>query len=245
MLAANRDERYDRPAQHFTVLREDRPRTLGGKDLVAGGTWLAVNEYGVVAGLTNTPSREGPDPSKRSRGELPLLLTAYSSAEKGVEAFVHQVQSGVYNETRLIVCDRDHLFYIELPGSGAPVVKELPPGLHVLENAPLEEQSSKARLVEGLLSDYLGSAEDLWRALPNAVASHAVAAPTREEIAQSRGLSRWPSTRSPCVHSEGYGTRSSMLLRVAKAASVPTEIMIHRGPPCTTALHDVTSAWAH
>ena len=77
-IAANRDERYDRPAQSFTVLRERDPRVVGGRDSYAGGTWLAVNEYGVIAGLTNTPAANGRDASKRSRGEwvvpTPLVM---------------------------------------------------------------------------------------------------------------------------------------------------------------------------
>jgi uncharacterized protein with NRDE domain len=60
VVGANRDERLDRPATAMTVLRSEHPRILGGRDEVAEGTWLAVNEYGVVAGLTNRPAREGP-----------------------------------------------------------------------------------------------------------------------------------------------------------------------------------------
>ncbi len=56
VVAANRDERLDRPAQALCVLQEERPRILGGRDDLAGGTWLAVNEHGVVAGLTNRPA---------------------------------------------------------------------------------------------------------------------------------------------------------------------------------------------
>ena len=63
IVAANRDERFDRPAVPITVLRERRPRILGGRDELAGGTWLAVNEHGVVAGLTNQPSFNGRDPA--------------------------------------------------------------------------------------------------------------------------------------------------------------------------------------
>lgn len=240
-LAANRDERYDRPTQPFTVLREEYPRALGGKDLVAGGTWLAVNERGVVAALTNTPSPDGPDPSKRSRGEVPMLLTAYESAEESVEAFLNQERRGAYNSARLLVGDRDRLYYVELSGSDAPTAQELPPGLHVLENAPLEEPSSKASFVACLLADSLDSAENLWSMLPTVVASHESAIPRPDEILRAQGPSMWRATRSPCVHTEGYGTRSSILLRVAKDSSVPTEVLVSEGPPCTTSFNGVTT----
>ncbi|TML39468.1 MAG: NRDE family protein [Actinobacteria bacterium] len=51
IVAANRDELLDRPAVAMTVLQAHGPRILGGRDELAGGTWLAVNEAGVVAGL--------------------------------------------------------------------------------------------------------------------------------------------------------------------------------------------------
>ena len=79
VVAANRDEFLARPASGVTVLR-DAPRTLGGRDAVGGGTWLAVNLRGVVAALTNTPLPGAPDPARRSRGELPLLLTEHATA---------------------------------------------------------------------------------------------------------------------------------------------------------------------
>ena len=62
-----------RPAEAITVLRGAAPRILGGRDELAGGTWLAVNSAGVLAGLTNQPSASR-DPAKRSRGELPLAV---------------------------------------------------------------------------------------------------------------------------------------------------------------------------
>jgi uncharacterized protein with NRDE domain len=81
VLGANRDERMDRPAVAATVLRPVGPRIIGGLDEETGGTWLALNEHGVVAGLTNRPSPDGRDPSKRSRGELPLALADTTTPE--------------------------------------------------------------------------------------------------------------------------------------------------------------------
>jgi uncharacterized protein with NRDE domain len=41
MVAANRDEFYERPSLAMTVLREHRPRILGGWDDLAGGAlWV-------------------------------------------------------------------------------------------------------------------------------------------------------------------------------------------------------------
>src|SRR4051794_2399277 len=45
VIAANRDEDYDRPtrAAHFW---EDAPNILGGRDALHGGSWLAVTRTG-------------------------------------------------------------------------------------------------------------------------------------------------------------------------------------------------------
>jgi uncharacterized protein with NRDE domain len=86
VVAANRDEDPARPAVAMTVLRPAGPRILGGRDEQAGGTWLAINEHGVMAGLTNRPGRtEGP--GRRSRGELPLALARFATAQEAVDAF--------------------------------------------------------------------------------------------------------------------------------------------------------------
>ena len=106
LVAANRDERMDRPARSLCVLHDRDPRILGGRDELAGGTWLAVNEHGVVAGLTNRPSPGGRDPTKRSRGELPLLLAGHRTADAGLDELLSVVQPGAYNPAWLLVGDR-------------------------------------------------------------------------------------------------------------------------------------------
>ena len=71
VIAANRDEFLDRPAGEPTTLLE-KPHVVGGKDLKAGGTWLGISEYGIVAGLLNRRAGNGGNPDARSRGWLCL-----------------------------------------------------------------------------------------------------------------------------------------------------------------------------
>lgn len=160
VVAANRDERYARPSQSMTVLRPSDPRTLGGRDEVAGGTWLAVNEHGVIAGLTNCPTPRGSDPTKRSRGELPLLLTAFDNAPDAVDCVVARVRPDDYNPCWLLVGDRRSLFYVDMTGSSGPGgaggadrvrVRQLTSGLHVLENRPVDRYSAKAAAVAAMV----------------------------------------------------------------------------------------------
>ena len=152
IVAANRDERYDRPAVAMTTLREAQPRVLGGRDEVAGGTWLAVNEFGVVAGLTNVPSPRGRDTTKRSRGELPVALAAHPDAASAVAWICATVDPSDYNPCWLLVGDRESLSYVDLTGGPRPAARPLPAGSYVLENAPLLPQSPKAGHVAGLIT---------------------------------------------------------------------------------------------
>ena len=52
VIAANRDESYDRPTRASHAWEED-PRVIGGRDLRAGGSWLAVRRDGRFAAVTN------------------------------------------------------------------------------------------------------------------------------------------------------------------------------------------------
>ncbi|NVN29867.1 NRDE family protein, partial [Endobacter medicaginis] len=70
-VAANRDERLDRPwtppGRHWPV----QPDAFGPRDDLVGGSWLTVNEAGVVGAVMNRSGSLGPAPGKRSRGDLP------------------------------------------------------------------------------------------------------------------------------------------------------------------------------
>ena len=107
VVGANRDECFERPTTTMTVLSHATPRIIGGRDEQAGGTWLAVNEYGVVAGLTNRPAAGGRDPAKRSRGELPLWLAGHRHAATAAEGFFAEFDPGDFNPCWLLVGDRE------------------------------------------------------------------------------------------------------------------------------------------
>ena len=52
IVAANRDEFYERPAAPANFWQE-HPFLLAGKDLKAGGTWMGITEGGKFAAITN------------------------------------------------------------------------------------------------------------------------------------------------------------------------------------------------
>ena len=84
LIAANRDEKLNRPwlppARHWP----DRPDVYGGKDLLKGGTWLAINDFGVVAAVLNREGSLGPKEGLRTRGELPLEALDHADADTAI-----------------------------------------------------------------------------------------------------------------------------------------------------------------
>ena len=81
IVAANRDERHARPAAPAEWW-PDPPHVLGGRDLEAGGTWLAVDRRARFAAVTNIrdPDRR---PGLRSRGSLVVDYLAGGASAAG------------------------------------------------------------------------------------------------------------------------------------------------------------------
>ncbi len=245
VVAANRDERLDRPACSIGVLRDAAPRILGGRDYLAGGTWLATNENGVVAGLTNRPSPGGRDTTKRSRGELPLMVAAATSAAEGVASLCRTVEPGQYNPAWLLAGDRQSLFYVEVAADRAPVVHQLAPGLHVLENVALDQPSVKVDRVRSHLATAQSAGASLPVALRQVLADHTLPPGADSESVAVGEVIRRTATLACCVHTDDYGTRSAAMVAVPRAADAAPEMLVADGPPCAAAFREATSLWSH
>jgi uncharacterized protein with NRDE domain len=230
IIGANRDEVLERPSTAVTVLDDGPPRIVGGRDELSGGTWLAVNQHGVCAGLTNQPLGNAKDPSKRTRGELPLFLARHATAAEAVDTLLSAHSPAEYNGSWLLVGDRTSLFFIDFTGTAGGTAVALPPGIHVLENRALDEPSPKVDLVRaalGAAADGDGVAEAFRRVLTDHTNPEAEERPNAAN----------------CVHLEAFGTRSSCLVRVATGTRMP-RVWVADGPPCTTPYADVSGLWA-
>ncbi len=240
-MAANRDELLARGATAMTVLGDGPPRVLGGRDHAAGGTWLAVNERSVVGGLTNRPSGRR-DPARRSRGEWPLFLAGFDTAREAADAFVSAFTPADFNPGWVLVGDGRELLYIDMTVRSARPVG-LEPGIHILENRPLDGPSSKVDLVRRQLrgiESVRGSA--LTDRLRSLLASHAVPDEADRRHGPGGSPPRPAAANAACVHLGAYGTRSSTIVRVEPG--VPPRVWSSDGPPCTAPLIEVTELWA-
>jgi len=133
-VAANRDEYYDRPTRPPELLAGS-PAILAGRDLRAGGTWLGLNEHGVIAGLTNRCSDGPTRDSARSRGLLCLDTLRAESARAGAKLAAAAAAQQAYNPFPLLVLDVDEAWYVSNVDEPEPV--KLQPGWYFLANGPL------------------------------------------------------------------------------------------------------------
>jgi hypothetical protein len=115
LLAANRDELRSRPwrppARHWP----DRPEVVAGLDVQAGGSWLGVNDDGVVAAVLNRVGSLGPAIGKRSRGELVLEALDHATAAAAANALMH-LNPEAYRPFNLLVADARTAFWLRHAG---------------------------------------------------------------------------------------------------------------------------------
>lgn len=131
LLAANRDERLERPWSPPGRHWPDRPGVLAGRDDSAGGTWMGLNAAGVVAAVLNRPGSLGPAPGKRSRGELPLLALEEASAVEAARRLA-ALDAALWRPFNLVLADASGGWFLRGLGAGRPEARPLPPGLSIV-----------------------------------------------------------------------------------------------------------------
>ena len=229
VLAANRDEFFARPTQGPQLLREAPFRTIGGRDVTHGGSWLGVNNQGFFAALTNM--RALPD-QRRSRGELVVESLAARSAGEGSEILRSLIAAAPYRPFSMLYGTEDGVHFAKLRGDQLTITA-VEPGNHVLvSNAGLNSQGPGARRSAELLAQTLAATdrEALLEGLKGALADHATPA---ELPANLLGTDLGPEFESRlqalCVHTPHYGTRSSNVVLVGDSC----EFWACEGSPCT------------
>ncbi len=138
LLAATRDEFRSRPWEAPAAWwPEEYPGVIGGRDLEAGGTWMAAapDEPRIAVLLNRIEPTSLSEAEARSRGSLPLLAAA-----RGVEA-VAEEDVGRFRPFNLAVLEPGEVVWWRYDGvelSRHPV----PPGLHILTAADLDDMSN-------------------------------------------------------------------------------------------------------
>lgn len=226
VIAANRDEFLARPALPPIALSE-QPRIVGGKDLRAGGTWLAINEFGLVGGLLNRRSEQPADPRLRSRGLLCLEALRYRKVSEAL-SFVEHEDPAAYNPFNLLLASREDAAVAHNRG-GRIAATPLNPGLHLLTN--LDVDDFECPRISHSFDRFARVGADPTLARDQAALRTELRALLADHSTQLDPRSGRPN--SLCIHRDGYGTRESSLIFIDEAGRV--EHFFAPGPPCTTA----------
>jgi uncharacterized protein with NRDE domain len=125
VIATNRDEMFDRP---WDPPGRYWPGIIAGRDRLAGGTWLGVNDHGVVAALLNRTGSLGPAPGKASRGNLPLIALGAETAADATER-IAVLNAAAYRSFNMLIVDATGGFLIRGLEAGAPVIDPVVPGI--------------------------------------------------------------------------------------------------------------------
>jgi uncharacterized protein with NRDE domain len=137
-IAANRDEMIDRP---WDPPGEHWPGIVGGRDTLAGGTWLGLNRHGVVAALLNRHGSLGPAAGKHSRGELPLAMLAHHSAAAAAKAAA-PLDAGRYRSFNLVIADAAGAYLARGLEAGAVDCAPLPAGVTMITSGEPNDLTS-------------------------------------------------------------------------------------------------------
>jgi len=148
IVAANRDEFHGRPSQeaHWWP---DSPHILAGRDLQAGGTWLAIARSGRFATVTNYREQQRERGGLRSRGEI---VTNFVSSDVTASTCISSLAGKNYAGVSVLAADHGTMCYTSNRGDD-PVTLE--PGVYGLSNASLDTPWSKVTRTKAALTSLI------------------------------------------------------------------------------------------
>jgi hypothetical protein len=149
LVAANREEYYDRPSQPPSI-QSGKPRILCGIDQQAGGTWLGVNQNGMFVACCNR-MKLIPPVAPRSRGVLCRELLRCGSARHAVDQAMDEITSGKYDGANYVIADSESAWAVHA-GDELNVV-ELEEGLSIISNNDVNDsRDERVQLAYRLLT---------------------------------------------------------------------------------------------
>ncbi len=208
ILAANRDEFHARPTQdaHWWP---DKPDILGGRDLQAGGTWLAVHRNGRFAMVTNFRDAKPTSPEFRSRGEL---VTGFLEGEPGPGEYLETIREDAYAGFNLIVGTGTDVAYLSNREAGRRALGQGTYGLsNALLDGPWDKVERSKRGLRMLIEDDAINESSLFRLMDDRNKGPV------EEVERGRlDFETAHAITAPFIVMDAYGTRCTSVLLLDK-----------------------------
>jgi uncharacterized protein with NRDE domain len=226
LVAANRDEHYDRASAPPNVLGT-KPRIFAGRDLRAGGTWLGVNDRGLLVGILNRKGSgwQGTQQTLRSRGLLCLDLLGSATPSEACELLC--AQENVAYQPFTIVFANENAAWVAHNSAAGIVPARLDAGLHVFSNSgELDAGSEKVTRAYRRFATLIDFSQGCFDPPANIVSR--LAQILGDHTAANGANS---ANEAICVHGNVSGTVSSSIIRYSRSAR-EFQNFYSAGAPC-------------
>ena len=223
LLAANRDEHFERPTQAMHWWPQ--ANVLAGRDLKADGAWLGVTRRGRFALVTNIRNPALQKTGAPSRGDI---VRRYLEDTQPASGFVAALaaKANQYEGFNLLCgslnANESELWFLN---SSEATPQWLDGGLYALSNASLDTPWPKiTRIKAGFRHalaerDLKAQNERLFRLLGNTTQV------ADRDLPQTGVPLDWERKLSSIsVRRDGYGTRASTLMRIANGKATVIEV---------------------
>lgn len=216
-LIANRDEAHGRPAVPAGFDPGDAA-VYGGRDLLAGGSWLMASTHGRLAAVTNVRAGAAEGTMPRSRG---ALVRDFVSADGDAVGYLAALapHASEYGRFNTLVWDGARVgFASNHPGFA---MHEVQPGLHAMSNGAFDAPWPKSAHAVAALQRWLdtlparnGEADDAALAPLFDALADTTPAPDADLPDTGVGLALERHLSPAFVKGAIYGTRCSSVVLV-------------------------------
>ncbi|WP_412537154.1 NRDE family protein [Marinobacter sp. MIT932201] len=218
VVAANRDEFFRRPTAAMDWWTTDSgTRVLAGRDLLSGGTWLAVNAKGEVSAVTNV--REGtPETGRISRGELPLR--ALTESREQLEGYLLD-KTDQFSGFNLVRLSTESGWYFS--NRDAHPGRHVHRGVYGLSNHLLQTPWPKLLRLRESAGEIIGAAGQNAEKLHNdliPLLQDSTPAPDHLLPDTGVGLETERFLSSPFIVGTDYGTRATTVVTVSAGGEI-------------------------
>ncbi len=212
VLAANRDEFYERPTAPLGFW-EDNPQILAGRDLRRGGTWLGIAHDGRLAAITNYRDPKTTRKNVPSRG---LLVKEFLFRKQDAESYIEHIKEvgKKYNGFSILLGDKNGIWFYSNRGNA---IQRLSPGIHGVSNHLLNTPWPKVKKGKSALGAIVARQEEIDPEEILNVLSDKSYPPDGDLPETGIGLEKERMHSPLFVTSEDYGTRSSSVILMERS----------------------------
>jgi len=206
VLLSNRDE-YHKRATAQAAFWPQAPSVFGGRDKVAGGSWLSVDTNGRLAAVTNIRKPPFNKTANLSRG---LLVSDFLKQSLSAADFINKLKTNdaEYALFNLLLFDKSGLWHYS---NDTHQIHQINKGVHGLSNASLNTPWPKLREAVSAL-EHAESAIDVSTLLN---IMHSEVRPSDSKLPSTGAALELERLLSAVfIRSDTYGTRCSTVITI-------------------------------